>query len=455
MNQQRTRAAARHCVLGESISELPQIELPTKLQIAKHFLHLKETKYSGHKELVPVICQSVIKIWDRAGIPQQPLKTIKTKLSRLMEECSETTKHAETDKSKMFVQSLDKLFDIASCQCKNFDECACEKDKKIPRRERAFLMDQRTAREMVIAGVDKKTTEVMKRRQVREDRLNERQAKEKRRKDEARKLVDTASSEQSDNNDESDFCDSESDSSQQRNMVKIPTVAQEADRYGVSNRAAAALCTATLVDYGIINPNDETNVIDKQKVWRARQELRRELRERHTEDMEQITGLFFDGKKDMTLMKEKVGDKWYSTQKWEDHYVLVGEPGTFYLQHLTLQQGTGAAIAEALHCATDEMEITSHIAAVGADSTPVNTGQRNGAIHLLECRLGRPLQWFICYLHLNELPFRHLCKHFLGPSEGPTQWKGQLGKDLHTCHSLPLSPSGFKKIPCRRNPGCA
>ena len=75
-----------------------------------------------------------------------------------------------------------------------------------------------------------------------------------------------------------------------------------------------------------------------------------------------------------------------------------------------------------------------------------NTGHRNGAIRLLQCRLSRPLHWFIYYLHLNELPFRHLCVKLIGSSEGLAQWNGSIGKALSTCESLPLSTTGIRVI---------
>ena len=60
-----------------------------------------------------------------------------------------------------------------------------------------------------------------------------------------------------------------------RNMIPIPTIALEADRYGVSNRATEAISTAALIDYGVINPKDKANIIDHHKVWRARQNIRK------------------------------------------------------------------------------------------------------------------------------------------------------------------------------------
>jgi len=255
-------------------------------------------------------------------------------------------------------------------------------------------------------------------------------------------LPASSSSESSNNSEDDNPCHVQE---QERNMVPIPTIALEADRYGVSNRATAAISTATLVDYGIINPEDSNNIIDPNKVWRARQQLRKDLRANANE--EDVTALFFDGRKDKTLVKEYIEGKWYGDKQTEDHYVLIGEPGTSYLSHITLERGTAACIADGLHRAIEEMGITDNIKAVGADSTPVNTGHRGGAIRLLEIRLGRALQWIICQLHLNELPFRHLCTALIGGTEGPANWEGPIGKALPTCELLPISETGFQSIP--------
>ena len=55
------------------------------------------------------------------------------------------------------------------------------------------------------------------------------------------------------------------------------------------------------------------------------------------------------------------------------------------------------------------------LAAVLCDSTNVNTGEHNGVIRQLEIALKRPVQWLICMLHLNELPFREVFKTVDGP----------------------------------------
>lgn len=93
----------------------------------------------------------------------------------------------------------------------------------------------------------------------------------------------------------------------------------------------------------------------------ARQQLRRAIRATSINNEEETMAIFFDGRKDMTLVKEKRGDKWYSMKKIKEHYVMIGEPGTFYLCHLTLERGTGSAIADSIHSSIEEMGITESV----------------------------------------------------------------------------------------------
>ena len=50
------------------------------------------------------------------------------------------------------------LFDISLCKCKQLHDCSCVLSNKVPVEEREFLIDQRTARNMVIGSVDKTLT---------------------------------------------------------------------------------------------------------------------------------------------------------------------------------------------------------------------------------------------------------------------------------------------------------
>ena len=47
-----------------------------------------------------------------------------------------------------------KLFDIAACKCNVLTQCSCPKEKKVPKEENTFLVDQRSERQLFIDRVD-------------------------------------------------------------------------------------------------------------------------------------------------------------------------------------------------------------------------------------------------------------------------------------------------------------
>lgn len=69
---------------------------------------------------------------------------------------------------------------------------------------------------------------------------------------------------------------------------------------------------------------------------------------------------------------------------------------------------------------------------IGVDGTAENTGTNKGAITLLELKIGRPLQWTICRLHLNELPFWNLFEFLDWATIGPNSYKGPIGLAINT-----------------------
>jgi len=78
---------------------------------------LKHGKYTSSKEVLPMLSQRLVDLWNHASIPTQPLKKIKTRLTRLMEEGSRASKRGRSAvKTAKFWESLEKLFDIAFCQ---------------------------------------------------------------------------------------------------------------------------------------------------------------------------------------------------------------------------------------------------------------------------------------------------------------------------------------------------
>ena len=52
--------------------------------------------------------------------------------------------------------------------------------------------------------------------------------------------------------------------------IKISSVASIADRIGISDRAAADIDNAALQNFGVITEENETSVIERMKIRRAR-----------------------------------------------------------------------------------------------------------------------------------------------------------------------------------------
>ncbi|GBN01814.1 hypothetical protein AVEN_268362-1 [Araneus ventricosus] len=75
---------------------------------------------------------------------------------------------------------------------------------------------------------------------------------------------------------------------------------------------------------------------------------------------------------------------------------------------------------------------------VGCDGTVTNTGRKNNVIHRIENQVGRPLQWSICILHFNELPFRHIFQHIDGQTVGPISFSGPIEQQLTCYEKLPV-----------------
>jgi len=203
-----------------------------------------------------------------------------------------------------------------------------------------------------------------------------------------------------------------------------------------------------LQDVGLVNKRDRSMVIDKNKVRRERVKIRKRLQDNIQKE---ISGLYFDGRKDKTRVQLKKGTKYYARTISEEHITLVCEPGSQYLGHVTPSGGDAKNIQKSIVKFLSKNDIdTRQLVAIGCDGTNVNTGASGGVIHLLESELGRPLQWLICMLHANELPLRHLIQKLDGVTHGPKGFSGVIGRALTTCEELPIVkflPINFEDCP--------
>ncbi|KAE8747832.1 hypothetical protein FOCC_FOCC005444 [Frankliniella occidentalis] len=217
--------------------------------------------------------------------------------------------------------------------------------------------------------------------------------------------------------------------------------------FNITDRAAAALASALFLDVGLIQKDDASNIIDRSKVRREREKARATLLEANR--VTKPESLYFDGRKDLTLKFEKMADgsgRWRRVKVKEEHIAIIAEPGSRFLGHTTPKSGHSSSIVESIIQQVESKGITlEETFSIGCDGTAVNTGHKGGVIRLLELKLQRPLQWFVCLLHFNELLLKHMMESVDGPTSGPTAYKGPVGKSLPSCHLLPVV--SFEAIP--------
>ncbi|GBO12754.1 hypothetical protein AVEN_176035-1 [Araneus ventricosus] len=72
----------------------------------------------------------------------------------------------------------------------------------------------------------------------------------------------------------------------------------------------------------------------------------------------------------------------------------------------------------------------NELESTGCDGTATNTGWKNGVIRNIELKIQRPLQWFICLFHFNEVPFKYLFEYLDGETTRPASFSGKIGKQL-------------------------
>ncbi|GBN03895.1 hypothetical protein AVEN_176882-1 [Araneus ventricosus] len=104
---------------------------------------------------------------------------------------------------------------------------------------------------------------------------------------------------------------------------KVLAAVRTSDRFGISDRAGAAIVSAALQDVGIISESNVLNVVDRNKIRRGRTKARTTLLSQVIKDYDHDQfGLYFYGRKDRTLSMEDNRRKVII----EEHLSLVKEP---------------------------------------------------------------------------------------------------------------------------------
>ena len=185
----------------------------------------------------------------------------------------------------------------------------------------------------------------------------------------------------------------------QQNRITLKELAKVCKRYEVSDRAGAAIASATLKAFGIVSEEDKRYVVDRSKQRRQRQKYREEIRNKEQELFELVYSIFEDGRKDATMTMVEVNGNYHRQTVIEEHYVIVGEPNGVYLSHVMPEDGTGYKIATSVYSAIKDTALEQRLKIVGSDGTAIMTGKSKGFIASLETLIGRPLQWIICLLN--------------------------------------------------------
>lgn len=461
------RRSSVFCPVFGAPTELSCHILPTYEDVMKYYLWVRndcKVKLNNVNpsvsDVADKVAERIEEIWHTASLPfisrqriVQMIRTYNEKYLKIKKYFGMKTLSTTTLETKLetFQKDSQKLFDISSCKCVSFDKCSCPKPKRIPEMERTFLIDQRTLRQMSIGTVDLKTTEKLRKRVDRKQKKAEAMCFKRSASPSAtpyRLTFPDPDSEADPHHSDSDTdylkpststMTTQSEGKKTSRSSRYPALATACDRTGVSDRAAAIIASAVLEDLGMINEADTSNVVDRHKIRRERKKIRTDYQKGNERQLEPLKGLYFDGRKDQTLMQESVGGKMYQKMVLEEHVTMIKEPGSKYLAHIAPTSSSALSISQMMLQFMNNKNIDIHqLVAIGCDGTVVNTGYKTGVIRRFEEAIGKPLHWFICQLHANELPLRHLVQHLDGGTSGPNAFSGPIGKALANCENLPV-----------------
>ena len=365
---------------------------------------------------------------------------------------------AKAKVKKLFIDKLDTLFDILVCQCPIIccDKsecnkahcqdgahitCSCPRQVKIPPMELKFILDQRKkvglkGGLMVIAGADRKEAERQAKSLARKQSEVSKEPAIAGPSVEDIDIEDINNNEVMDIEDDEEFIEKNIPSNQ--NRTDLSDFVAEVIRYGISDRAAAALYNGALKTIGAITENETNLIVDQAKIRRSRDIFaarQKNIRKEKRQGDGGIKCFGSDGKRnkktrvlEVEIVNGEPKEKY--SMKAREHIVYTTEPGGEYLCHSEVLEGTGRDLANDFVDVIAEHESLDSIVAVLADGTNTNTGWKEGMIAHTERDLQKTLLWLICQLHGNELGLRHYFEHCDGGfgTSGPDSFNGPIGK---------------------------
>lgn len=424
-------------------SDLNDLSLPTKCDILKYYFFLSdrakfEKKKFSYKTITPHVTDKLIQIWCKLNIEIINRKSVFKKLTGLLDKYQKHVQHKnKRDEFKAFVDSINELFYIGKCNCHlKTTECSCG---LIPEHLKEFMMDQHNERKLTITQYTEDVEEVAT-------------------------TIPTLATGTGDPSYEPPELHMDEDENEATTEVPEATVqmrrghytqrydalnfAMMCDRFGVSDRVASCLATALFEDINFRDVHGNLVIMDKSKVAREKVKSRDAvLRTRHTNSS--ITAFSFDGRKDDSITTVKINDKFHTTMVKEPHLVVLKEPYNELLGYVNLgsQEDAKTKHRKLNEFFNNKTLTVDQLIGICSDGEPANTGTENGVLRLFEKQLNTPIHWFICLLHFNELPFRHLYEALdKTVTSGPRAASGKLFKAIQECEKLQVCNTLFYLI---------
>lgn len=208
--------------------------------------------------------------------------------------------------------------------------------------------------------------------------------------------------------------------------MDLSEIIEAQSRFSYSHRGTAAIVNATLKTFQI------PVIIDKSKLQRAE---KRKFQEINEVSYDFGGGLYYDSRKDNTMTQtEKLCEngktKFYRSSKRQEHYSIVSQPNDSFMGFLNVEDGGADAGSTAILKFIDEKNLTNEVNVLGNDGTNTNVGGTGGINHFIEVALKRPLHWFVCLLHANELPLKNLILKLDGKTTSKSTFSGPIGKAI-------------------------
>ena len=161
--------------------------------------------------------------------------------------------------------------------------------------------------------------------------------------------------------------------------MKLPTLSRSVQRNYIPDRPAADLATSTIFDFEAHHKLDipeSSFIINKNKIRREVGKLIKKDKGLGFSE-EEKWGLYFDGKRDHTIVNKKNENtkSYHIRNENQEHITLVKEPISKFTTFVTAEGGDAISISSAIVKKLEDKSIPMHnLVSIGADGTNVNTG---------------------------------------------------------------------------------